>query len=49
MLTMTAPAAILSTVVYVTGAVTETSKAETVWRLLVEDPRGKQDQGDRCA
>jgi hypothetical protein len=46
---MTAATAILSTVAYLTGSVTESSKAETVDPLLGEDPRGKQDQGDRCA
>jgi hypothetical protein len=49
MLAMTAAIAILSTVAYVTGSVTEASKAETVGRLLGEDPRSKQDRGDRCA
>jgi hypothetical protein len=49
MVAMTAATTILSTVAYVTGTVTETSKAETVGRLLGEDPRGKQDQGDRWA
>jgi len=33
MLAMTAPSAILNTVNYVTGAVTEASKAETVGRI----------------
>ena len=49
MLAMTAVTAILSTVAYVTGSVTESSKAETIGRLLGEDPRGKQDRGARCA
>jgi hypothetical protein len=49
MLAMTAAPAILTTVAYVTGSVTESSKAETVGRLLGEDPRSKQDRGDRCA
>ena len=49
MLTRTAATAILSTVVYVTGSVTEAAKTETVYRFLGEDPPGKQDQGDRCA
>jgi hypothetical protein len=49
MVAMTAASAILSTVAYVTGSVTESSKAETVGRLLGEDLRGKQDRGDRCA
>ena len=41
MLAMTAASAILSTVDYVTGSVTESSKAETVGPLLGEDPRGR--------
>ena len=41
MLAMTAASAILSTVAYVTGSVTESSKAETVGPLLGEDPRGR--------
>lgn len=41
MLAMTAATAILSTVANVTGSITESSKAETVGRLLGEDPRGK--------
>ncbi|HXM02431.1 MAG TPA: hypothetical protein VN939_07505 [Chthoniobacterales bacterium] len=49
MLAMTAASAILSTVTYVTSAVTEASKTETVGRLLGEDPRSKQDRGDHCA
>jgi len=49
MAAMTAANTILSSVAYVTGTVTEASKAETVGRLLGEDPRGKQAQGDRCA
>jgi hypothetical protein len=31
------------------GSITESSKAETVGRLLDEDLRSKQDQADRCA
>jgi len=49
MLAMTAATAIRSTVAYATGSVTESSKAETVGRLLGEDPRSKQDRGDRSA
>jgi hypothetical protein len=40
-LAMTAASAILSTVAYLTGSVTESSKAETVGPLSGEDPRGK--------
>jgi hypothetical protein len=42
MLTMTAVTAILSAAVYVTGTVTAASKAEAVYRLLGEGPRGNK-------
>jgi hypothetical protein len=48
MVAMTAATMILSTVAYVTGTVTEASKAEMIGLLLGEDPRGKRSGLPTC-